>query len=150
MPYNQRHDNVGSLAGSCRRNPRSRDTGIQSIKSFNQLVFQISLSYSKIFVLELTICHETNLVNSKNYKIHRYNSIQNLLQCAYIKILMYCILLPISLYIYILIYIYIIYINIYIFIFNYKYNIYIYIYLIYILYIYFIYLCQNIISEDRG
>ena len=38
---------------------------------------------SKLYVLELTVCHETNLVNSKNYKISKYIDIKSHLQPGY-------------------------------------------------------------------
>ena len=33
----------------------------------------------------MAICHETNLVKSKNYKINKYNNIRDQLQSAYVN-----------------------------------------------------------------
>ena len=38
---------------------------------------------NKINILELTICHETNLVKSKNYKINKYKNIDACLLDAF-------------------------------------------------------------------
>ena len=35
------------------------------------------VSNNKAFVLELTICHETNIISSKNYKLNKYNDLRN-------------------------------------------------------------------------
>ena len=95
--YTQRHDNVLSLLANW----------ILTVKSVNQellvdlpsekwqsivQVFQptcrpdiVVIGHSRICVLELTICHETNLVKSKNYKINKYNNIRDQLQSAYVN-----------------------------------------------------------------
>jgi len=43
---------------------------------FNDLRPDIAVkSDSKVTVLELTVCHETNLVSSRNYKLDKYKTL---------------------------------------------------------------------------
>ena len=95
--YSQRHDNVLSLLAGWILSTKSTEQELfvdlpSESEKWNPIdqVFQpacrpdiLVIEHSKIFVLELTICHETNLINSKNYKINKYNAIHNLLQPAY-------------------------------------------------------------------
>ena len=94
----QRHNNVLSLLAGWILSTKSTEQELfvdlppENWNPIDQVFQPASLSSryrlvinkrAKIFVLALTICHETNLVNSKNYKINKYNTIQNLLQSAY-------------------------------------------------------------------
>ena len=95
--YSQRHDNVVSLLAGWILSTKSTEQELfvdlpSESEKWNPIdqVFQpacrpdiLVIEHSKIFVLELTIYHETNLVNSKNYKTNKYKAIRDLLQPAY-------------------------------------------------------------------
>ena len=95
--YTQRHDNVLSLLTNWILSVKSVDQELLvdlPSEKWNPIVqvFQptcrpdiIVIEHSRISVLELTICHETNLVKSKNYKIDKYKNIRNQLQPAYLN-----------------------------------------------------------------
>ena len=90
--YTQRHDNVLSILANWIWTVKSDDqemfVDLPSDKwdSIDR-VFQptcrpdiVVAEKAKLYVLELTVCHETNLVKSKNYKISKYIAIKSHLQ----------------------------------------------------------------------
>ena len=90
--YTQRHDNVLSILANWIWTVKSDDqemfVDLPSDKwdSIDR-VFQptcrpdiVVVEKFKLYVLELTVCHETNLVKSKNYKISKYIDIKSHLQ----------------------------------------------------------------------
>ena len=95
--YSQRHDNILSLLANWIWSVKSEDQELfvdLPSEKWNSIaqVFQptchpdiLVIDQSRIIVLELTICHGTNLVKSKNYKIDKYNDIQSKLQAAYLN-----------------------------------------------------------------
>ena len=93
--YTSRHDNILNILAAWLKSVKQSDTSLFadiSSDGYSRIdqVFEpvcrpdlILVKKSKVYVMELTVCHESNLLKSKLYKTNKYHDIKNLIKSEY-------------------------------------------------------------------